>query len=58
VTGRILLYAGLILLVSKLFFRVKFREIGARIDRAVTVMLVVIVLAYGAHVIWWLANGG
>lgn len=56
-TSRFLLYLGLALIVSKLIFRFKFRELGARLDRGVTLMLVLIVVAYGAQVVWWLVQG-
>jgi len=57
VTLRILFWTGLGLLALKFFFRFKFRELSARLDRAVNVTLVLLALAYGAHLLWWLMRG-
>ena len=56
-TLRILFWAGLGLLAFKIFFRRRFRELGARLDRAVNVTIVLIALAYGARMIWWFVRG-
>ena len=52
--SKVLLYTALALLLSKFVFRLRFRELGQRLDRAVNLMLVLIVVAYGAQLGLWL----
>jgi hypothetical protein len=54
VLSKALLYSAVVLVLAKLVFRLKFRELGQRLDRAVTIILVLIVVAYGAHVGYWI----
>ena len=51
--SKVFLYGAIALLLAKVIFRVRFRELGKRLDRAVNVMLALIVLAYGAQVGLW-----
>jgi hypothetical protein len=57
VLSKALLYSAVVLVLAKLVFRLKFRELGQRLDRAVTLILVLIVVAYGAHVGYWIFGG-
>ena len=48
--SRTLLIAAITLLIANVVFRLRFRELGRRLDRAVSLILVLIVVTYGAYV--------
>ena len=52
--SRFVLYAALLLLAFKLLVRVRFRELGRRIDRAVNATLIAIALLYSIELLWML----
>jgi hypothetical protein len=52
VLSRFVLYAALLLLAFKLLVRVRFRELGRRIDRLVNAALVAIVVVYSIELLW------
>lgn len=55
--SRFVLYAALLLLAWKLLVRVRFRELGRRLDRIVNATLIAIVLVYSAELLYlWLAK--
>jgi hypothetical protein len=54
VLSRLVLYALLLVLGVKAFFRVKWREIGRRLDRLVNVTLIAIAIVYSLQLLWWL----
>ncbi len=55
--SRFVLYAALLLLGWKLLARVRFRELGQRLDKIVNRTLVAIVLVYSAELLYmWLAK--
>lgn len=55
--SRFVLYAALLLLSWKLLARVRFRELGQRLDKIVNRTLVAIVLVYSAELLYmWLAK--
>ncbi|MFZ5895833.1 MAG: hypothetical protein ACOY0T_32550 [Myxococcota bacterium] len=47
--SRFVLYSALLLLAFKLLVRVRWRELGRRIDRVVNAMLIAIALVYSAE---------
>ncbi|HET9932418.1 MAG TPA: hypothetical protein VFQ35_17055 [Polyangiaceae bacterium] len=54
--SRFVLYAALLLLGWKLLARVRFRELGRRLDKIVNATLVAIVVVYSAELLYiWLA---
>lgn len=55
--SRFVLYAALLLLGWKLLARVRFRELGQRLDKVVNRTLVAIVVVYSAELLYmWLAK--
>jgi hypothetical protein len=52
VFSKILLGAALVLLALKLGFRTRLRELFKRLDWAINVLLVLIVITYSAQLIW------
>jgi len=55
VLSKILLAVLLFMLASKLGLRTKLRELKPKIDRAVNITIIVVVVAYSAQLLWlWL----
>jgi hypothetical protein len=54
--SKILLVILLGLLVSKLGFRQKLRQLLPRLDRAVNFTIIGLVVIYVGHVLWWLTQ--
>jgi hypothetical protein len=54
VLSKILLGAALVLLLLKLGFRTRLRELFKRLDWAINVLLVLIVITYSAQVVYML----
>lgn len=54
---KILLIVVTTLFVAKFVLRVRFRELGRRLDRAVTLILVLIVVTYGVYLARRLLEG-
>jgi hypothetical protein len=54
VLSKILLVCLLVMLASKLGFRTKLRQLMPKIDRAVNVTIVVVVVAYTLQLLWLL----
>lgn len=52
--SKILLACLLVMLASKLGFRTKLRQMKPKIDRAVNVTIVVVVVAYTLQLLWLL----
>lgn len=53
--SKILLAVLLFMLASKLGLRTKLRELKPKIDRAVNITIIVVVVAYSAQLLWlWL----
>jgi hypothetical protein len=52
VLWKVLLLASALLFVVKLLFRARFRQWGEKLDRAVNVALVAIVVSYSLYFIW------
>lgn len=55
--SKTILFVAIALLVAKVLFRVRFRGLGRRLDRAVNVTLVLLVVVYCGHVAWWAVVG-
>jgi len=55
VLSKLLLLVLLLMLASKLGLRTKLRELKPKIDRAVNITIIVVVVAYSAQLLWlWL----
>lgn len=55
--SRFVLYAALLLLGWKLLARVRFRELGQRLDKVVNATLIAIVVVYSVELVYlWLAR--
>lgn len=55
--SRFVLYAALLLLGWKILARLRFRELGRKLDRVVNATLVAIVVVYSVELVYlWLAK--
>jgi hypothetical protein len=55
--SKALLLGALALLITKALFRVRWRELGRRLDNAVNVLLVLLGVAYALQLLWWWRGG-
>lgn len=55
--SKILLVILLALAASKFGLRTKLRQLKPRLDRAVNITIVVVVVAYTAQLVWLLSHG-
>lgn len=58
--SKLLLVVLLVMLASKLGLRTKLRQLKPKIDRAVNITIVVVVLAYAGQLLWlvWQKHAG
>jgi hypothetical protein len=54
---KVLLFSAVALTLLKFVFRMTPRELARRVDRWVNPIIAFLLLAYGAHLVWWFVKG-